>query len=208
MNSNQEYKNRALADLEGMWSKAVVATLIFFCISDGVGYILSFLTDDNDSLGNGLRGGWEMLCLPLTWGFGVYFLNLIRREDVSYGRLFDGYRDFRRVFVAVLLSVVAVVVGLVLLVVPGIIVALMLSQTFYIMKDDSQTSAVEAMRKSMKMMEGHKMGLLGLALSFIGWFLLCLLTVGIGFLLLIPYFETTTAHYYEDLKALQGETDG
>ena len=42
-------------------------------------------------------------------------------------------------------------------------------------------------------------------LSFIGWFFLCLLTVGLGFLLLIPYMSTAMAHFYEDLKAEYGE---
>ena len=77
----------------------------------------------------------------------------------------------------------------------------MFSQVEYILKDDKEISAADALMKSMKMMEGHKMELFWLILSFIGWFLLCLVTLGIGFLFLAPYFNTTMAHYYEDLKA-------
>jgi uncharacterized membrane protein len=50
------------------------------------------------------------------------------------------------------------------------------------------------------MMKGHKMDLFLLWLSFIGWMLLSLLSVGLGFLLLMPYMQTTFAHFYEDLK--------
>ena len=53
----------------------------------------------------------------------------------------------------------------------------------------------------MKMMDGHKMDLFLLILSFIGWFLLSILTLGIGLLWLIPYMYTSIAHFYEQLKA-------
>lgn len=201
MKSYQDYKNLALANLEGKWSKAIIATIISFFLAECVGSILSEFAGDDTNLGLGIQGLWEMVCLPLGWGFSVYFLNLIRNEDIQYGRLFDGYRDFKRVFLAELLTVIAVGCGLVLLIVPGIVVALMLSQTEFILKDDSEISAVDAMAKSIRMMDGHKAELLWLMLSFIGWFLLCLLTLGIGFIFLTPYWNTTLAHYYEDLKA-------
>lgn len=203
MKSNQDYKNRALANLEGNWSKAVVATLIFVFVREGISSLLTYVAGDNDVASNGIQGVWEMLCIPLSWGYAIYFLNLIRNEDVAYGRLFDGYNDFRRVFVAGLLVILAFVIGLVLLVVPGIIAGLMFSQTSYILKDDSEIGAIDAMKESARMMEGHKAELFWLLLSFIGWFVLSLLTLGIGLFFLIPYMETTMAHYYEDLKAEQ-----
>ena len=51
------------------------------------------------------------------------------------------------------------------------------------------------------MMRGHKFDLFYLYLSFIGWFLLCLLTAGIGFLWLAPYVDTSLAAFYEDVKS-------
>jgi uncharacterized membrane protein len=52
-------------------------------------------------------------------------------------------------------------------------------------------------------MKGHKAKLFWLNLSFIGWIILAILTFGIGLLLLLPYFNTTLAYFYEDLKAEQ-----
>lgn len=52
----------------------------------------------------------------------------------------------------------------------------------------------------MRMMRGHKLELFLLHLSFIGWFLLCILTLGIGFLWLTPYVHSTQAAFYEDVK--------
>lgn len=49
-------------------------------------------------------------------------------------------------------------------------------------------------------MDGHKWQLFCLHLSFIGWWLLCILTLGIGTLWLAPYSQNSTAAFYEDLK--------
>ena len=202
MGTNQDYKNRALASLEGKWGTAAITALIFFGLSEGISFLVTTPMGEG-AMGYSTQGIWELLCLPLGWGFSVYFLNLIRNEDISYGRLFDGYKDFVRIFLAEFLIVLAVFIGCILLIVPGIIAGLMFSQTEFILKEDKEIGAIDAMMKSMKMMEGHKSELFWLTLSFIGWFLLCILTIGIGFLFLGPYFGTTMAHYYEDLKKEQ-----
>ncbi len=61
-----------------------------------------------------------------------------------------------------------------------------------------------AIERSMAMMEGNKMKLFLLDLSFIGWAILCLFTFGIGFFVLQPYMQVSHAAFYEDLKAQQG----
>ena len=45
------------------------------------------------------------------------------------------------------------------------------------------------------------MQLFVLYLSFFGWMILCTLTVGVGFLWLAPYISSSTAAFYEDVKA-------
>ena len=200
MGINQFYKNRALNSLEGNWSKGIIATLIVVLLTGFLGSAITTPFRDAPGTGMSVQGVWTLLCLPLTWGGAVYFLNLIRREDLSYERLFDGYKDFVRIFLAEFLVSLCVLIGCILLIVPGIIVGLMLSQTAFILKDDKNISAADAMALSMKMMNGHKMEYFLLYLSFIGWFILCLLTLGLGFLVLQPYLYSTLAHYYEDLK--------
>lgn len=199
MGNNQTYKNRALSSLEGKWANGIIATLIVFIISGGIGHVAS--TPFDQATGLSVSGFWTLICLPLSWGNTVYFLNLARGLDINYERLFDGYKDFIRIFLAQFLISVCVFVGCLFFIIPGIILGLMFSQTAYILKDDPDISAADAMKKSVSMMQGHKMQLFWLALSFIGWILLCLLTFGLGFLILCPYMETAMAHYYEDLKA-------
>ena len=201
MENNQTYKNRALASLEGKWFDGAIATFIMFAISGGVSKIVTIPMDSNT--GTGFSGLWWLLCMPLSWGFTVYFLNLIRNLDINFERLFDGYKDFVRIFLAQFLMAICLVIGYMLFFIPGIIIGLMLSQTSFILKDNPQMSATDAMKLSKQMMAGHKGKLFWLTLSFIGWFLLACLTLGLGFLLLAPYYYSTMAHFYEDLKAEQ-----
>jgi uncharacterized membrane protein len=79
----------------------------------------------------------------------------------------------------------------------------MLSQVEFVMEDDKEIGYLDAMKRSVDLMKGHKAKLFWLILSFIGWIILAILTFGIGLLLLLPYFNTTLAYFYEDLKAEQ-----
>lgn len=88
-----------------------------------------------------------------------------------------------------------------LLVIPGIIKAFSYSMTPYILEENPELSANEAIDRSRAMMRGHKFDLFWLYLSFIGWAILCLFTAGIGFLWLAPYVTTTQAAFYEEVKA-------
>ena len=60
---------------------------------------------------------------------------------------------------------------------------------------------MDAIDKSKKMMDGYKWKYFCLVLRFLGWALLCILTLGIGFLWLIPYMQVSMAKFYDDVKA-------
>ena len=202
MGSNQYFKNKALESLEGNWGTAAIATLIIAIISGGISTGITMPFGNDFVTGMGINSIWSLLCLPLQWGFSVFFLNLIRKEDIRYERLFDGYKDFIRVFLMEFFYIIAVTIGICLLIIPGIILAIGLMMAPYILKDDQEISAMDALKKSWEITKGHKMKLFWLGLSFIGWIILSLMTLGIGFFFLVPYMDTTFAHYYEEgLKA-------
>ena len=73
--------------------------------------------------------------------------------------------------------------------------------TYYILLDEPELKYNAAIEKSVEIMKGKKFKLFLLDLSFIGWALLCILTLGIGLVLLVPYMNTAQAAFYEDLKA-------
>lgn len=190
------YKDRAIASLEGKWGDAAIVTLIYMLITGGVGLIMNFTVFRNASL------LWTLATIQMTWGFVIIFLNVVRgQEKIVLDQLFDGYRgNWSRILITMLLKMVYTVLWSLLLIVPGIIKGYSYAMTEYILKDDPEITENAAIEKSMQMMEGYKMKLFLLDLSFIGWILLCILSCGIGYLFLLPYIYTARAHFYEDLK--------
>jgi len=87
-----------------------------------------------------------------------------------------------------------------LLIIPGIIAALSYSQAFFILADNPSLSASEVLSKSKEIMDGHKLKLFFLGFNFIGWSFLCILTLGIGFLWLIPYMKVSYASFYNEIS--------
>lgn len=142
-----------------------------------------------------------LLLYPLQYGAAVAFLGFKRTGvDVKIGDMFVGFNDYGRVFVTILLQTLYIVLWSLLLVVPGIIKAISYSQTIYILKDNPELKFNGAIERSMAMMEGHKMEAFLLGISFIGWLLLGVLTLGIGMLWVTPYMNTAYAHFYNYVK--------
>lgn len=195
MDTNQGYKNRALANLDKAWAPAAIATLIFYVVTLAITYSIEF------GIGSEYSLLATLITLPLSYGILVLFLDFARGENIENSKLFDGYKyGFQRIFTTGLLQLIYTVLWYLLLIIPGIIKSYSYSMTYYILKDNPELKNNAAIEKSMQMMDGHKMDLFLLHLSFIGWAILCLLTAGIGFIFLIPYMYTAQAHFYEDLK--------
>ena len=87
-----------------------------------------------------------------------------------------------------------------LLIIPGFIAVFKYSMVNYILVDEPEIGALEAISKSKEMMDGHKLDLFILRLSFLGWILLGLLTFGILYIWLVPYMNVTTVKFYDSIK--------
>ncbi|MDH6603526.1 putative membrane protein [Bacilli bacterium PM5-9] len=91
-----------------------------------------------------------------------------------------------------------------LFIIPGIVKKYSYSQAFYIFKDKMDKGEdfrpIDCITESRKMMDGYKMNYFLLILSFIGWMILGIVTLGIAFLWIEPYMNMTTVAYYENLK--------
>ena len=74
------------------------------------------------------------------------------------------------------------------------------AMTWYVLADHPEMGANEAITKSKEIMQGHRMELFILQLSFIGWFLLGSITFGLAYIYVIPYMETTIANFYNEIK--------
>jgi uncharacterized membrane protein len=186
MMTNSELRAAARDQLKGGWLAAVRLFLVYSLIM-GVASAMG--------IGTIILGG------PLTIGYLGYFSRKSRGEAAAFGNLFDGFDDsFGRNFLLFLLQGIFVFLWSLLLCVPGIVKTLSYSMSFYILRDNPGMKALDAINASRKMMDGYKWKLFCLYLGFIGWALLCALSLGIGCLWLCPYITQSQANFYEDLK--------
>ena len=175
--------------LKGNWAIAIGTFLLYMVITSVMQFV-PFL------------GPIALLVLsgPLAFGLTIFFLNISRGQEARVEQIFQGFQNFGNAVGAYLLMVVFVILWMLLLIVPGIIAAISYAMTFYIIADDSTIGPMEALNKSKKMMYGYKWKFFCLGLRFIGWALLCILTLGIGFLWLFPYVQVSIAKFYDDVK--------
>ena len=200
MDSITNYKNRALSALENKWGNFVAITFVYGLI---IG-ITQVLSGDKDSPAILHLIGLVLfiLALPLTWGFQTLFLGAVRGGEATAKDMFEGYNKelFSRVLTTTLLYYVYVFLWSLLLLIPGCIKSYSYAMTPYILKDNPEMKNNAAIEESMRMMDGHKLELFLLDLSFIGWAILSILTCCIGFLWLVPYMNMARVNFYEDLK--------
>ncbi len=139
---------------------------------------------------------------PLHIGCTYFFrTNLSMKADLKLLGI-GFYRPcYKRNVLSMLLMDLFIFLWSLLLVVPGIIKAYSYRLTPYIIADDTQISAIDAIKLSEQMMKGHKMEAFVLDLSFIGWHLLSILTLGIlEIFYVLPYQSCTNAAFYASLK--------
>ena len=212
MQLNSELRAQARERLEGQWGTFVLMTFLMLVIQTilqipgYIGSLLEILSPENvlASLSfSNISNILSLLALPLSWGLTVSLLRNHREESVDLENLFDGFRGGRytRVFCALFLVNLFTFLWALLLIIPGIIKAFSYALTPYIIMDEPELTARQAITRSCEIMEGRRWKLFCLSLSFIGWGILSLLTFGIGFLWLVPYMNASVAAFYEDARA-------
>lgn len=129
-------------------------------------------------------------------GYYSYCLKLSRGVQTKLGDLLDGFNHFTKIIGLYIVSAIFIYLWSLLFVVPGIVASYRYRQAYYILIENPDISVLEALRRSKAMMRGHKLELFFLDLSFIGWYILCVMTVNILFIWKMPYFEVTYANFY------------
>lgn len=199
-----ELKAKAKESLKGKYGNAIVVLLIvgaisfvISIISGIIGGALNFTEDNTKTLTSIIT----FFVMGLFY-FGQYsfFLKISRNQKVEINELWSKTNMYLPYLGVSILVGIIVGVGFILLVIPGIILALGYSQVYYIILDDEKIGITDAMKKSREMMKGHKWEFFVLGLSFIGWLLLGILTLGILYFWLIPYMEVTLCNFYNKLK--------
>lgn len=97
--------------------------------------------------------------------------------------------------------VLVILVGFFLLLIPAIIASLSYALVPFLLADEPNVGGIKVLRKSKQMMNGYKWKYFLLGLSFIGWMILSVLTLFLGYFVLLPYMYASYARFYEDRKA-------
>jgi uncharacterized membrane protein len=195
LKSISELRATARAALKGNWGKSILAVVIYAILTallnsgsqiKAISWIIPILTFV-------LNGAWSA-------GLLTYFIHVIRKETLSLKLLFSQLQRLIPFFILILLQAIFILLWTLLLIIPGIIASLRYSQSLYILIDNPDMKASEVINRSKAMMQGQKWKYFLLHLSFIGWYLLCIPTLFIGLLWLVPYVYATQASFYEDLR--------
>ena len=137
---------------------------------------------------------------PLSLGVCMIYLGLTEGKKAEVGTLFQGFQSFgKSIWLSILVAVFTFLWTL-LLYIPGIIKGLSYSMAFYVLADNPEMTAREALRESKEIMHGHKWELFVLQLSFILWMILGLFTLGFAYIYVIPYMSATVANFYQKIK--------
>ncbi|MGM9645560.1 MAG: DUF975 family protein [Eubacteriales bacterium] len=193
MSSRSEIRARARKALGGnifatTWLLVLVAGLIVNAIMGVVSFTYV---------------GPLILTGPLSYGLIKVILKAVREQDskVELGDLFKGFtEDFVGNFLTGLLVTLFTFLWSLLFVIPGIVKMYSYSMALYIKTDHPEYTAKQCIDESRKMMNGHKMELFLLQLSFIGWMFVGALCLGVGTLWVNAYMQTANACFYEELK--------
>lgn len=194
--NRSELKTKAKENLKGKYGDAIKLMLITYGISFISGLIIGFI-DLDETVG-------DLILLIITGliGFGTvsYYLKVSRNESVTYKELFSKTNMFWQYIAISLLVGIFTALWSLLFIIPGIIAALSYSLVYYIKLDNPELSTMDVIRRSKQMMQGHKWDFFVLSLSFLGWTILGLFTLGILYFWLIPYMQVTYANFYNSLK--------
>ena len=142
----------------------------------------------------------NLIVVVLSVGYLKYVLDFIRTGELNINKTIDTIKEkWLKILITSIISGIIIAIGYLLLIVPGIILALSFSMMSFILID-SDLSGMDVLKKSKEMKNGYKMDYFIFNLSFVGWFILGIFTCCILYIWVLPYYFVATALYYEKLK--------
>lgn len=189
--SNPDLISKAYELVSKKWILAIVAVILVGLISN-----LASAIDQKLAILNVFLSG------ALAVGSATFFLKIVRGQEERIEDIFEGFKtNYVASLVATIVMGIVIILGFIALIIPGVILGLGLSQTYYILAEDKEISGIDAMKKSWEMMDGWKTKYFLLCLLYFGMGILGLLALIVGLLFVIPIISTSNALFYEKLKA-------
>jgi uncharacterized membrane protein len=191
---NKDLMAQSRALLVGKWGTVALATLVYFIAAVALQLISKYIPFIGFLVVLAVSG-------PLALGYVTYMLSFARGGTPDIPVIFSGFNNFVKAMCVYLLMMVIIIVGFVLLIVPGIIASLALAMCWFVMLDKPELGVVDVLKESYDLMQNNKWKLFCLVLRFLGWIILSIITIGIGFLFVIPYMQIAFIKFYEEIKA-------
>ena len=121
----------------------------------------------------------DLITQVLSAGYCCYCLGIHRREEMPYESLFDGFTFAGKVIALYIVEGFFVALWSMLFVIPGIIAVYRYSFAIWNLCQNPELGVMEALNRSKRQTIGYKGQLFGLHLSFIGWYLIVFVIVGV-----------------------------
>ncbi len=213
----KDYRDLARQRLADNWKTAVIAALIAWFLG---GLLISTSLNISIEIGDKVYTipsvqNWLLNLLhiggilsivqfviggPVKLGYATHLLKQHDGEKAEVNDLFCQFHRFGDGFCLYLLTGLFIVLWMLLLIVPGIIAIFNYAMAPFIMSENENMTASEALRASKDLMKGHRWQLFCLGFSFIGWDLVSVLTLGVGALFVNPYMNTAYAAFYREIS--------
>ncbi len=141
----------------------------------------------------------EFLLVPLQIGLNGYMMGFVQNDTFNRDAIFAPYDDTFKIIGASILMSFVIMIGFIFFIIPGIYLAFSYALVPYLLVTNKDLSITETLELSRKMMNGNKLDLFVLGISFLGWMLLVPCTFGIILIWLYPYMMTATTKFFVDI---------
>lgn len=209
MKTCKQYREQAWSALQIKWNEAALTMFVIsfiavvFNVPSSLSEVLGWAPNAALSLGGLCTVVSILLIAPLQWANENALLDVVREPNTRvFSVTWDNFkREFSSLVPSYVLAFLVILgIGAITLGIGAIIFGLAYAMVPFVIHDNPEIGVAEALRTSRKMMKGHKGELFVLYLSFIGWFLLGIITCGIAFFWIQPYMYATEAAFYEDIR--------
>lgn len=192
----EKAKEIAKEQLKSFWGSLLIIIAISFLCSLAV----ELLVNENSILYSVLTLVISFFTMTLQVGFYSYLLKMVRNEEKSREDLFKYVGAVLPLATITILVIIFSFLWSLLFIIPGIIAALGYSMVYLIYVDKPDKLPMEYLSQSKEMMNGYKWDYFVFSLSFLGWILFSVVTLGIGLIWTIPYMSIAEIIYYEELR--------
>ena len=218
-----KYKEFAKKQLKGRWTIPIIMTLLTgiilsaFSLTEIPSYLEAFTKSigfssynkeisqlaiseikPNDASTLSFIGTLVSIVL-ITSQIHVYLQMTRSAEQITFSNFIEGLSNWFRGILAYLWQILWISLWSLLFFIPGIVKAFSYSQTIFLITEFPKLSIRKAMKISMIITKGYKGELFFMCLSFIGWEILSVFTLGIGYLWLHPYETLSFTNAYHGM---------